>query len=137
MDRIKGKGPSILLVEDEPLIGAMAADWLTDRGFKVRTATSAHEALLHLQSSAPLDALFTDIDLGGEVDGSALARVARQLRPGIPVVYTSGRWKTMDELHPVPGGHFVPKPYDPDSVCELLKRLIAEPVGCTARFTAA
>jgi CheY-like chemotaxis protein len=137
MDRIKGKALSILVVEDEPLIGAMAADWLTDRGFKVRTATSAHEALLQLQSNAPIDALFTDIDLGGEVDGSALALVARQLRPGIPVIYTSGRGGTMDELHPVPGGHFIPKPYDPDDVCVLLKRLIVAPEGRSARITAA
>lgn len=125
MSRREAELPSVLLVEDEALIAAMAADWLAEHGFKVYVATNAHDALLRLRAGIQIDALFTDIDLGGEVDGTMLALIARQLRPDLAVVYTSGRWGTAEQFPTVPGSHFLPKPYDPDEVCAVLRRLLA------------
>src|SRR6266508_1937755 len=81
--------PAVLLVEDEPLLGELLTEALTDRGFEVHAAGDAGGALRHLLSGADVDILFTDIDLGGGMDGAALARLAREMRPKLPIVYTS------------------------------------------------
>ena len=46
--------------------------------------------------SAPVDVLFTDINLPGGMDGVVLARRARELLPELPVVYASGRVNMLD-----------------------------------------
>ena len=104
--------PRVLLVEDEFLISAMVADVLTKHGFDVHIAANAKDALQHLTCGAPCDVLFTDINLPGGVDGAVLAQLARQLRPGLPVVYASGLVTAIEQLNAVPGSTFVPKPYD-------------------------
>jgi DNA-binding response OmpR family regulator len=78
----------VLLVEDEFLIAEWVAESLTEQGFVVHTASNAGDALRHL-AAAPVDVLFTDINLLDGMDGAALARCAREMRPKLPVVYAS------------------------------------------------
>jgi CheY-like chemotaxis protein len=120
-----GSTPRVLVVEDEFLISAMVMDVLSERGCEVYVAASAKEALDHLTCGAPCDVLFTDINLPGGVDGATLAQLARQLRPGLPVVYASGLVTAIEQLNAVPGATFVSKPYDPDKVCTLLQQFAA------------
>ena len=101
---------TILLVEDEPLLSELMTEALTDRGFAVEVASDAGHALRYLLSGAEVDVLFTDIDLGEGMDGAALAQLAREMRPTLPVVYASGR-RSMTELDTVPDSIFLPKPY--------------------------
>ena len=110
----------VLLVEDELLISDMIAEVLAEHGFEVCAVASAKEALQHLTCGEPYDVLFTDINLPGGIDGAALARLARQLRPDLPVVYASGAISRIEQLNAVPGATFVPKPYDPEKLCALL-----------------
>jgi DNA-binding response OmpR family regulator len=117
--------PSVLLVEDEPLLGELMTEALTDRGFEVHIAPDAGDALRHLLSGATVDILFTDIELGAGMDGAALARLAREMRPKLPVVYASGR-RSMDQIDSVPGSVFLRKPYGLDDVNATIDRL----VGC-------
>ena len=72
----------ILLVEDEFLIAEWVAESLSEQGFAVKTVTNAGDALRYL-ASAPVDVLFTDINLPGGMDGAALARRARELLPDL------------------------------------------------------
>src|SRR3954465_431693 len=81
------KEPAVLLVEDEPLLGELMTEALIDEGFEVHAAPDAGDALRYLVSGADVDILFTDIDLGGGMDGAVLARLARQMRPKLPIVY--------------------------------------------------
>jgi CheY-like chemotaxis protein len=117
----------VLLVEDEFLISEWVAESLEERGFAVRCAGNAAEALRHL-NSAPVDVLFTDINLPGEMDGLALARRARELLPDLPVVYASGRVNVLDPQARVPRSTFVPKPYVP----ALIGRILANAVTARA-----
>ncbi len=116
---------SILLVEDEPLICDIAAQALVEQGFRVHVALTASEALHHLNSSSRIDVLFTDVNLAGGMDGAALARRAREIRPGLPVMYTSGRRFCIEQLDPVENSMFVPKPYDPFNIGRLFDYLAA------------
>src|ERR1700676_818947 len=80
----------VLVVEDEILLGEWVSEALSELGFVVQTVSNAADAL-HCLASAPVDVLFTDINLPGGMDGAALARRAREMRPHLPVVYASGR----------------------------------------------
>ena len=117
--------PSVLLVEDEALICDVVVAALTEQGFKVEAVANARQALGYLQSGSPVDILFTDVNLPGDMDGEALALRARELRPGLPVMYTSGRRSVIERLDPVEGSMFLPKPYNPYEVGRLLDYLVA------------
>ena len=123
----KADGPKlrVLLVEDEFLICMMLADALTEHGFEVCSTANARDALAHLTCGRPCDVLLTDLNLGPGLDGSGLAKLARELRPHLPVVYVSGSVRRIEELSPVPGAAFIPKPYIPEKVCEMLGEIQA------------
>ena len=114
----------VLLVEDEFLLADMVAHVLGDHGFEVFTVANAQDALRHLTCGSPCDILLTDINLPGSIDGAALARIARELRPDLPVVYASGSYSRIEELDAVAGAIFVPKPYNPDKLCEMLSEMV-------------
>jgi CheY-like chemotaxis protein len=120
-----GSRPSVLLVEDEILLSNMIADSLVDGGFSVHAVASAEEALRYLSSGSAVDILFTDINLGGEMDGSMLAQRARMLRPDLPIVFASGRWNMIDQLRRVPRSIVLPKPYSPLHVLSVVQRLMS------------
>src|SRR4051794_627522 len=65
---------SVLLVEDEPMVSALAVEALLEQGFDVLPVSNASEALRFLMSEAPIDVLFTDIDIVGGMDGATLAQ---------------------------------------------------------------
>lgn len=114
---------SVLLVEDEVMISNLVADRLSDSGFRVHEVVTADEALRFIKSGANVDVLFTDINLPGGMNGAELAERVRELRPEMPIVYVSGRYK-ISEISPlVPRSLFVAKPYDPNDICALLTRL--------------
>ena len=114
---------SVLLVEDEALISMMVSDALSEVGFEVHEAASADEALRYLGEGGAVDVLFTDINLAGGMSGAELAQRARALKPGLPVVYASGRYRGEDMPGRVPDSVFVQKPYDTAAVCSLCQRL--------------
>ena len=114
---------AVLLVEDEPLLGELMTEALIDQGFEVHAAPDARDALRHLLSGADVDVLFTDLDLGSGMDGAALAQLAREMRPTLPIVYTSGR-RSLGDIAAVPGAAFLPKPYSLDTVRRTLAQLI-------------
>jgi CheY-like chemotaxis protein len=114
----------VLLVEDEFLIAEWVAESLSEQGFAVHAASNAGDALRHL-AAAPVDVLFTDINLPDGMDGAALARHARDMLPKLPVVYASARVAAIDPQQRVPGAVFVCKPYEPEAVGRLIVSLFA------------
>jgi len=114
---------SVLVVEDEVLISNLVADVLSASGFLVHEVTTADEALRYIDSDVDIDVLFTDINLPGSMNGAELAERARALRPEMPIVYASGRYKLSEVSPLVSRSLFMAKPYDPNDVCALLTRL--------------
>lgn len=123
--RAEAAGARILVVEDEALIGAMVAEALEEQGFDVMLTSNAADALSHIESGAPVDALFTDVQLPGKMNGSELAMRVRSLRPDMPIVYVSGHWRPGDREPLVSRSVFLPKPYDPRDAGTLLMRLVS------------
>ncbi|NLS06314.1 response regulator [Rhizobium sp. P32RR-XVIII] len=79
----------VLLVDDDVLIAMSSADMLLDLGHEVVEAHSGAEALELLGSGEQFDLLITDFSMPG-MNGVELARVARQLHPGLPVLMATG-----------------------------------------------
>jgi CheY-like chemotaxis protein len=80
---------TVLLVDDEELVRATAADMLADLGYEVIEATSADDALRLVDGGLAPDLLVTDHLMPGRT-GTELARVLKAQRPGLPVLVVSG-----------------------------------------------
>ena len=109
----------VLFVEDEFFIREWIAQSLSEQGFAVESVTNAADALFHM-SRAPIDVLLTDINLPGGMDGTVLARRARELRPDLAVIYASAHATSLKQETRVPGSVVLPKPYEPAVLGRLL-----------------
>src|ERR1700675_3394458 len=85
------RNATVLVVEDDVLIRLSVAEALRSAGLDVIEAATGDEALMVLGSSATVDLVFTDIQMPGSTDGLALAQIARQTRPSLKIIVTSGR----------------------------------------------
>jgi CheY-like chemotaxis protein len=99
----------ILLVEDEMLVRELAYEDLTDAGHEVTAAGTGDEALSLLREGRSFDVLFTDIRMPGAIDGWELAAEAKQISPGIKVVYATGLNDDTDRKYE--GERMLTKPY--------------------------
>ncbi|WP_237217045.1 response regulator, partial [Falsiroseomonas oryziterrae] len=88
MEASAARPPCALIVDDEPLVREILAAELAERGWDVRQAPGGEAALELLQDEAP-DVLITDLAMPG-MNGLALIRAARRLRPGLPAVLLTG-----------------------------------------------
>ncbi|CAH2603984.1 Histidine kinase [Rhodovastum atsumiense] len=103
-----GRG-HILLVDDNAALRQVLTRQLTALGYQVHPAGSGMAALAVLRGGARFDLLFTDEVMPEGMSGSALAAVAREIQPGLKVLFTSGFLHLAEGLadrHPV-----LPKPY--------------------------
>ncbi|UTP40361.1 response regulator [Phenylobacterium sp. LH3H17] len=87
---VVGGTERILVVEDDPHVLALTEESLRTLGYAVITADSANAALGILQQKVKLDLLFSDVVMPGGMTGFQLAQRARQLRPQLKVLLTSG-----------------------------------------------
>lgn len=82
----------VLVVEDEDQVLVLAESYLQERGYETLSATTADGALAILESEQSIDLLFTDLGLYDEINaGVELARRAKELRPELKILYTTGR----------------------------------------------
>jgi CheY-like chemotaxis protein len=75
----------VLIVEDEFLLRAEAADFFEESGFTVYKASHADEAIALLELHDDIRAVFTDIHMPGSMDGLKLAHYVRGRWPLIHV----------------------------------------------------
>jgi PAS domain S-box-containing protein len=125
---ISGRGERILLVEDDDLVRAHAVQLLTGLGYGVVTATNGPEALELLRENIPCDLLFTDVIMPGGLTGPQLAEAAHVLRPGLPVLYTSGYTENAIIHHGRvdPGINLLHKPYRKPELAAKLRAVLDE-----------
>jgi CheY-like chemotaxis protein len=112
----------VLVVEGEFFVRCGTANALREAGYSVVECGSGEQAVALCRSKAPIDVLFTDINLGGPVSGWEVAERFRMVRPDGAVLYTSGNG--IDPNRCCPDSVFVAKPYlhhDILSICERLR----------------
>ena len=113
----------VLVVEDEPLVRMAAVEMVKDAGFRAMEAANAPAALHILESqAADVSAVFTDVDMPGDMDGVQLAVTVCDCWPWIALVVTSGHRPAANITLPE-GAVFMPKPYRESDVMAELYRL--------------
>jgi CheY-like chemotaxis protein len=115
---------TVLVVEDDVLIRLMIAEELRQTGFRVVEASSGDEALRCLASGYIVDLIFTDVQMPGKVDGTALARLVARDYPQIRVFMTSAHGRLP---HAGLAAQFIPKPYIEGEVVRLIADALATP----------
>jgi PleD family two-component response regulator len=78
---------TIPVAEDDPFIRSSVILRIESLGYSVVAAVDGNDALLKLKVNPDIDMLFTDIVMPGGVSGWELADRAREIRPGLPVVF--------------------------------------------------
>ena len=120
-EQIGGRQETILIVEDNPDVRAVAVMLLEQLGYRTVTADSAPAALDMLGTDPRVDLVFTDVVLPGAFDGLALAQSLGALRPDLPVVLTTGYAKRLDDD---PGFPVLRKPYDISALARVVREAI-------------
>ena len=95
----RGRGETILLVEDEASLQELASRILTRNGYEVRAARTAADApAIAGDTSQPIDLLLTDVVMP-EMLGNEVASRVHAIRPALPVLYMSGYAQPILDTH--------------------------------------
>lgn len=120
---------TLLVIDDEPVVRAVACQTLREAGYTCLEAVSALEALEQLQSDPRrLDGMVVDIRLP-DMSGLNLVRLARIHRPGTPALFISGYAQPAveePELQQLLQA-FLPKPFTPDQLLAAVRELLPTP----------
>lgn len=125
--------PQILVVDDDGEICELMREGLGDRGYDAVCVAADHEAYSALGGADDFAALIVDVHLGAGTTGYDVARFARRARPGIPVLYISGKSPLASfETFGVTGSMFLAKPFAPGALAAHLDALIDLSRGASA-----
>jgi CheY-like chemotaxis protein len=114
---------TVLVVEDDPFIRLALTDCLEDEGYLVLEAANVLEAIAVLGRQGKIDALVTDIDMPGSLNGLDLAQLLRGCDSEVAIIVTSGGHIVADEDLPI-AGRFLRKPYRMEDMFSVLKNMI-------------
>jgi len=120
-DELWGSG-TVLLVEDEPMVRAVAERALTRHGYQVITADNGEEALEQLAKVEHIDLLISDVVMPG-MDGPTVVREARKSRPDIKILFMSGyAEEQLRNSIDIENVNFLPKPFSVTDLAEAARR---------------
>jgi CheY-like chemotaxis protein len=123
---VRAPPSTVLVVEDEIMVRAVAAAYLRDCGFDVVEAGDAQEAVRVLEAGVRVDIVFSDVNMPGSMDGFGLAQWLRRERPGLKIILTSGGvWAAGDTSDLCDNGPLLAKPYDHARLARQLRELLA------------
>ncbi len=119
----RGSG-RILVVEDEPMVRALARRALERQGYDVVVVTDGAAALWLLEAGR-IDLVLTDVVMP-RMTGKELADRVWDQYPGLPVLFMTG-YSSDDVLRRglvVAGASFIQKPFSPEALVEAVGRLL-------------
>jgi two-component system cell cycle sensor histidine kinase/response regulator CckA len=116
---------TILLVEDEAMVRAVAERALTRQGYKVVTAANGEEALECLEAGETFDLLISDVVMP-TMDGPTLVRHAREKYPELPILFMSGyAEEQLRKSIDIERVAFLPKPFSVQQLAEAARAVLA------------
>jgi len=120
---------TILVVEDEEDVRAHTTSILRELGYHVIEAATGATALHMLRNHADVALLFTDVGLPGGMNGKQLADAARELRPDLRILFTTGyaRDAIVHDGRLDPGVALLPKPFTYAAVASKLSDMLDAP----------
>ncbi|MGI5875459.1 MAG: response regulator [Dethiobacteria bacterium] len=117
---------SILVIDDEPALTMIFEEFLTDLGFKVKTASNGKEALNILENEPPPNLVLVDLKMPG-ISGKMVIENMRQNNTlaKIPVIIITGSVKNKIDFPP--DGSYqavIYKPFRLEEVLETIEKHI-------------
>ena len=117
---------TILVVDDEESVRAVAREILIDQGFSVLTAADGEEGVaIFRQRSGEISAVLLDMTMP-RLDGKAAFREMQGIAPAIPVILCSGysEQETIDRFSPDAAVGFLKKPYRASVLLQTVRDVI-------------
>jgi PAS domain S-box-containing protein len=124
---------TILVVDDEPGLRALAKTGLRQRGFDVLAVESGEQALDILKKNEPpVDLVVLDLTMPG-LSGEKVLRAIRGFRPNLPVLISSGYATVQSQSSWVAAGAmgFIAKPYRIHDLASKLREVLDRTHGRT------
>lgn len=117
--------PYALIADDDAIVRMLAADILSEAGFRVLEAGGVAEAIsILVKQGGSIQLLFTDVQMPpGELNGFHLARECANGWPHIGILVASGMIEPSGEDLPH-GARFVRKPFSADVVYDHLNEIL-------------
>jgi len=118
-------GGLALLVDDEETVRAVSRRMLEKHGFRVITASDGHEAIEQIrQHGADISCVVLDLMMP-RMDGEETWRELRRLRPGLPILLSSGytEQEILRRFEGVEISGFLQKPYTTEQLLEALRKI--------------
>jgi signal transduction histidine kinase/CheY-like chemotaxis protein len=125
----KGGHETILVVEDEARVRAVAVTLLRKHGYRVLEASNAGEALLICeQEKDKIDLMLSDVIMPN-MNGRQLADRLAQVRPDMKVIFMSGYTDNVIAENGIleAGASFIQKPFNPTSLLKLIREKLDSP----------
>ncbi len=122
---LPGTGEVVLVVEDDPAVRRMTADRLRALGYAPLPVAGADAALAVLAEGRDVDLVFTDMMMPDGRTGLALAQELRRIRPGLPILMTTGYAGEMADVELVNGLPLIRKPYRQADLSDAIRRALS------------
>jgi PAS domain S-box-containing protein len=121
-----GGRETILVVEDAAPVRRMAVNMLESLGYQVRQAEDGPWALEILKMPGTIDLLFTDMIMPHGMTGRDLFHLARELRPDLKVLFTSGYSQPAIDAQADPHreGPLLNKPYRKEKLARAVRGVL-------------
>jgi signal transduction histidine kinase len=113
----------VLVVDDDPMVGATTAAMFEDLGHSVLVVSSGVLALNVVRAEAKIDLVVTDYAMPG-MTGVELAKQIRLVRPNLPIILTTGYADLPNADDP--GLPRLAKPYRREDLARMLTNLIGQ-----------
>jgi PAS domain S-box-containing protein len=122
----RAAGETVLVVEDEPVVRGVILEMLAEQGYQMLEAFDGPSGLQTLRGDEAIDLLITDVGLPG-MNGRQLADQAREMRPGLKVLFITGYAENADmaEGFLPPGMEMITKPFDHDQLSERVRAMVS------------
>jgi two-component system, cell cycle sensor histidine kinase and response regulator CckA len=112
---------TVLLVEDEATVRAVAERALTRHGYTVLTAEDGEAALEILEREGKVDLMISDVVMP-TMDGPTTVRAARKMLPDLPILFISGyAEEQLRESIDIDRVSFLAKPFSVQKLAEAVR----------------
>jgi CheY-like chemotaxis protein len=118
----------ILIVEDEGIQAMGLEETLEQAGYQVVGIADSSEEVLEFVAASPIDLIVMDIHIKGEMDGIDTAKLVREERPEMPIIYLTAYMdqETIRRAAETSPAGYITKPYRQLQLLSNIEQALAE-----------